>query len=80
MRYPDGQLIRVGDLVTIDESYSGTVVGCVEDGSYLFPHTAGEWEYLGRGVLIDTSFGGIVHYPDEDALASEPVVLRKRVV
>jgi hypothetical protein len=80
MGYPDGQIIRTGDLVTIDGTHSGTVVGCVEEGAYLPPHTADQWGYLGTGVLIDTSFGGVVHYLDEESLAFEPVVLLKRVV
>ena len=78
MRYPDGQVVRVGDAVIIDVQYQGTVVGCIEEGSYLTPESKEQWGFLQGGVLIDTSFGGIVHYPDENALASEPVVLASR--
>jgi hypothetical protein len=78
MRYPDGQDVRVGDVVTIDQNHHGMVVGCVGDGCYLPPQTKEQWGHLGKGILIDTNFGGLVHYPDEAALASEPVVLVKR--
>ena len=78
MRYCDGQVVQVGDVVTIDSKHQGTVVGCIEDETYIPPQTKEQWGYLGSGVLIDTSFGGLVRYPDGAALASEPVVLVTR--
>jgi hypothetical protein len=78
MRYHDGQPIHVGDVVTIDVMHEGTVVACIEDGVYLQPHTREQWTHLRQGVLIDTSFGGLVHYPDQDALASDQVELLRR--
>jgi len=78
MRYHDGQPIHVGDVVTIDVRHEGTVVACIEDGIYLHPHTKEQWTHLSKGVLIDTSFGGLVHYPDQDALASNQVELVRR--
>jgi len=78
MRYHDGQPIHVGDVVTVDVRHQGTVVACIEDGIYLHPHTKEQWTHLRQGVLIDTSFGGLVHYPDEDALASDQVGLLRR--
>jgi hypothetical protein len=65
-------------VVTIDVRHEGTVVGCIEDGIYLHPHTKEQWTHLRQGVLIDTSFGGLVHYPDEAALESDSVILRER--
>lgn len=78
MRYPDGQRVCVGDAVAVGRSHTGTVVGCIEEALYLPPHTAEQWGFLGRGVLIDTSFGGVVHYPDQESLASETIVLKRR--
>jgi hypothetical protein len=78
VRYHDGQPIHVGDVVTIDVRHQGTVVGCIEDGIYLHPHSKEQWTYLREGVLIDTSFGGLVHYPDEAALESDQVELLRR--
>jgi len=78
MRYHDGEPIHVGDVVTIDIRHQGTVVACIEDGVYLHPHTKDQWTHLRQGVLIDTSFGGLVHYPDEAALEEDQVELLRR--
>ena len=78
MRYHDGQPIHVGDVVTIDVRHQGTVVACIEDGIYLHPHTTEQWTHLRQGVLIDTSFGGLVHYPDETAMEADEVRLLRR--
>ena len=78
MRYHDDQPIHVGDVVTIDVRHQGTVVGCIEDGIYLHPHTKEQWTHLSHGVLIDTSFSGVVHYPDQAALEEDRVKLLRR--
>jgi hypothetical protein len=79
MRYRDGQSIQVGDMVRIDVRHQGTVVACIEDGIYLHPHTREQWTLLHDGVLIDTTFGGVVHYPDQATLDSEEVELLSRL-
>jgi len=79
MRYHDGQPIHVGDVVTIDLRHHGTVVGCIEDGIYLQPHSQEQWTHLQDGVLIDTSFAGVVHYPDQAALEADQVELLRRL-
>ena len=79
MRYHDGQAIHVGDVVKIDLWHEGTVVGCIEDGIYLQPHTREQWTHLKDGVLIDTGACGVVHYPDETALRTDKVELLKRL-
>ena len=78
MHYPDGQLVCVGDVVTIDRTHQGTVVACIEEGRYLPPHSKEQWGYLERGVMIDTSYGGLVHYPDQDRFDTERCVLVRR--
>jgi hypothetical protein len=78
MLYIDGQPIHAGDVVTIDVKHQGTVVACIEDGVYLHPHTKEQWTHLQQGVVIDTSFGGLVHYPDQAALESDRVRLVRR--
>lgn len=78
MRYHDNQPIHVGDVVTIDVRHQGTVVACIEDGIYLHPHTKEQWTHLQNGVLIDTSFGGLVHYADQAALELDQVNLLRR--
>ena len=78
MRYHDGQAIHVGDAVTIDVRHGGTVVACIEDGIFLHPHTKEDWTHLHDGVLIETSFGGVIHYTDEAALEAAHVRLAQR--
>jgi hypothetical protein len=78
MRYHDGQAIHVGDVVTIDVFHEGVVVACIKDGIFLHPDKEEQWTHLHDGVLIDTSFAGPVHYPDEAALGAGKVTLRRR--
>ena len=78
MRYHDGKSIHVGDVVRIDILHQGTVVACIEDGIYIEPHTKEQWTHLEQGVLIDTSFGGLIHYSDEAALKFDQVELLRR--
>ena len=78
MRYHDGEPIHVGDVVTIDVRHEGIVVACIEDGIFLHPHTQEQWTHLHDGVLIDTVFGGVVHYADQGALEADHVRLAQR--
>ena len=78
MRYHDGQPIHVGDTVTVDVRHEGIVVACIEDGIFLHPDTKHEWTHLRDGVLINTTFRGVVHYPDESALEDDQVRLVRR--
>jgi len=78
MRYHDGQAIHVGDVVTIDVRHEGVVVACIKDGIFLHPDTKHQWTHLHDGVLIDTTFSGVVHYPDEAALEDDQVRLARR--
>jgi hypothetical protein len=72
MKYSDGQTVLAGDVVEIAGKYRGLVIAAIDDKSYL-PGGEG-WEYLGGGAMIDTDFGGLVHYPEDD----EELVLVRR--
>jgi hypothetical protein len=65
-------------VVTVDVKHEGIVVACIRDGIYLEPHTKEQWTHLRDGLLIDTSFAGTVHYPDEAALEAAQVRLLRR--
>ncbi len=78
MFYRDGQKIRIGDLAAIDSVYRGTVVGCVETRTFLPPLKGEEWEDLRTGVVINTDFGGLVHYPDSESIARDRIELLRR--
>jgi hypothetical protein len=77
MKYEGGDNIQVGDEVSIDTKYKGTVVANIESGEYSILHTKDQWGYLKTGVLIDTDFGGIVHY-EKESLITDEVKLRNR--
>jgi hypothetical protein len=67
VNYADGNEARVGDIVSIEDQYWGTVVACIDRGEYTDTYPAAQWSSLGKGILVDTDFGGLVHYSDEDA-------------
>jgi hypothetical protein len=77
MVYKDGQKILVGDLVAIDSRYRGTVVACV---TYLPPVSGGDLGYLRTGIMVNTDFSGLVHYPDAKAIEHEGMELLARKV
>lgn len=65
MKYADGTDIRPGDVVQIGAMYRGRVVASMDTDEYL-PGEGG-WAYLGAGIMVDTDFGGLVHYTSETA-------------
>jgi hypothetical protein len=73
MKYADGTEIEPGDVVQIDGAYRGVVVASMDTGKYL-PGQEG-WGYLGQGIMVDTDFGGLVHYTTE---ATDELVLFDR--
>ena len=60
MNYGDGLLIEPGDLVVLDGSAQGQVVASIDTGKHLPGHDG--WAYLREGIMVDTDFGGLVHY------------------
>jgi hypothetical protein len=64
MHYSDGHEAMLGDRVSIDWVHSGVVVACLDRSEYADAYPQVEWAYLGRGVLVQTSFCGLTHYPD----------------
>ena len=75
MNYADGNEAKVGDIVSIDDQYWGTVVACIDRGEYTDTYPEAQWSSLENGILVDTDFGGLVHYSDEDA---DRMILVKR--
>lgn len=74
MRYADGNEAHIGDVVAIDEKHRGVVVANIDGGEFS-QHFAKDWGYLKRGILVDTDFGGLVHYPNGE---HEHIVLLER--
>ena len=78
MRYRNAQeTMRVGDAVSIG-SGKGVVVACIDTAEYSAAHPREQWSYLRGGVMIDTDFGGLVHYPDQSAVDEAGIVLVTR--
>jgi len=73
MKYKDGQDIEPGDIIQIDTIYRGKVVASMDTDRYL-PGQEG-WADLGEGIMVDTDFGGLVHYTRE---ASDDFALIER--
>jgi len=73
MKYADGTDIKPGDVVQIDTQYRGRVIASMDTGEYL-PGQDG-WAYLRTGIMVDTDFGGLVHYTAETA---DDLVLMQR--
>ncbi len=65
MKYADGTDIKPGDVVQISAQSLGRVLASMDTSEYL----PGEdcWAYLGTGIMVDTDFGGLVHYTEETA-------------
>lgn len=70
MRYPNGTVIELGEIVRIDDRYCGRVTASMDTGRYLPGEES--WSYLEAGIMVHTDFAGLVHYTDEatDALDS----------
>lgn len=70
MRYPNEEEARLGDTVRIGESERGVVVCSLDTHEYSAQFPRGEWEYLGKGILVKFERLGLVHYAEaEPALA-----------
>jgi len=65
MKYTDGTEMKIGDRVLISGKYHGVIVADIDNGRYSDATPKEEWEHLVSGVMIDTDFGGLVHYQQE---------------
>jgi len=73
MEYENGCLIQVGDIVTIDDKYSGQVVASMDTATYLPGYES--WAYLSEGIMVVTNFAGLVQYTRQ---ATDRLVLKTR--
>lgn len=73
MTYSDGHESKAGDEVQIDVNHRGIVIACIDTGDYLPGEES--WAYLEEGIMVDTDFGGLVHYTDD--AADELTLLRR---
>jgi hypothetical protein len=66
MKYPDGQDMKLGDIVALEKGQQGVVVCSLDTGEYSGAYPQTEWGYLNRGVLIKFPSYGLIHYKDPD--------------
>ena len=65
MKYWDGQEVLAGDKVIADQS-GGIVFYVIDTKQSSEEHPAGSWDYLEKGMMINTTAMGLVHYPEAD--------------
>ncbi len=63
MQYNNGMAVEIGDEVQIDKRYKGTVVVDLDAGHTDPKYPLDRWAYLHTGILVDTTYGGLLHYP-----------------
>src|SRR5215469_3703663 len=67
MKYPDGQEVRVGDVVALGNNQQGIVVCSIDTGEYSDAYPRAQWGYLDTGVLIEFPSYGLIHYKEPEA-------------
>ena len=73
MEYENCTQIQIGDIVTIDDKYSGQVVASMDTSTYLPGYES--WAYLSEGIMVMTDFAGLVQYTSD---ATDRLVLKSR--
>jgi hypothetical protein len=66
MYYVDGTSVQTGDVIRMGREI-GTVICDIEARVCLPPHDIVEWQYLGRGILVDFESLGIIHMETADS-------------
>jgi hypothetical protein len=77
MKHAEGMRRMSAIIFLIDGQYSGEIVACMDHDEYSESHPREQRSYLTQGIMVDTDFGGLVHYPDGE---HERIVLLSRAV
>jgi hypothetical protein len=56
-----GQLIRLGDRVRLGGGVEGVVVFSIDTDEFSPAFPKADWEYLGRGIMVETAQAGLIH-------------------
>ena len=62
MKYPSGEVVKVGDLVELWPGCHGEVVCSIDSRSYTPMLPESEWGYLKQGVLVKSDQAELIHY------------------
>jgi len=63
VKYTNGLEVEIGDEVQVDQRYKGTVVANLDAGQFTSAYPLERWAYLRTGLLINTNYGALLHYP-----------------
>lgn len=66
MKYPDGQEVKLGDIVALGTDAQGVVVCSIDTGEYSEAYPQEQWGYLDSGVLIEFPSFGLIHYKEPE--------------
>jgi hypothetical protein len=73
--YPDGSEVRVGDAVALHHrTYTGTIRHIIDSAP-----DVDAWNLDEAGLMIDTSYGGLVFHPKR-SLTDDEIVFVSRAV
>ena len=59
MNYQDGQIVRIGDKVLLDDD-EGVVLFSIDTDEFSAKFPKEDWVYLGKGVMFQTTGMGLV--------------------
>lgn len=66
MNYSDGEVVLLGDKVSLGGGLTGVVVAVIDTGDFSKGYIPTEWLYLSIGALVESPEAGLIHYPDFD--------------
>jgi hypothetical protein len=66
MKYPDGQEVRLGDIVALGKD-RGVVACSIDTREYNAAYPRAQWSYLNSGVLIEFHSCGLIHYKEPES-------------
>jgi len=67
MNYANGEAVKVGDIVGLDQDKPGVVVCSISDGVYTQSHPEAAWAYLKHGFIVDFPKYGLIHFDQAKA-------------
>ena len=67
MKYPDGQEVRLGDMVALGSDRQGIVVCSIDTGEYTDAYPQAQWGYIEAGIWIEFPSYGLIHYREPEA-------------
>ncbi|WP_226649586.1 hypothetical protein [Microbulbifer variabilis] len=66
MKYIDGQVAHIGDVVEYSDGATGVVVCSIDEDEYQASFTKENWSYLKNGIMVETESYGLIHSKEED--------------